>query len=104
MHLPLTADTRQAPANTAPAHPSSADSQAGTNGTLAAPAALTDAHEVETPLRTHRRFDRAARLFTEPGLHTLMRKHVMVIGVGGKFVWGGSIGPQWRWSSLARRF
>ena len=83
MHLPLTADTRQAPANAAPRHPPSADSQAGTNGTLTAPSALTDAHEVETPLRTHRRFDRAARLFTEPGLHTLMRKHVMVIGVGG---------------------
>ena len=33
--------------------------------------------------RTHRRFDRAARLFTEPGLHRLMRARVLVIGVGG---------------------
>jgi tRNA threonylcarbamoyladenosine dehydratase len=63
MELPLTQDTRQS----------------GT--TVRAPE--TDALEAETPLRTHRRFDRAARLFTEPGLHALMRKHVMVVGVGG---------------------
>ncbi|MEM9071542.1 MAG: tRNA threonylcarbamoyladenosine dehydratase [Myxococcota bacterium] len=43
----------------------------------------TDAAEVETPYRTHRRFDRAARLFTEPGLGRLMDAHVAVIGVGG---------------------
>lgn len=63
MDLPLTQDTRQ--------------SSSGAR-TLE-----TDALEAETPLRTHRRFDRAARLFTEPGLHSLMRKHVMVVGVGG---------------------
>lgn len=34
-------------------------------------------------LRTHRRFDRAARLFGEPGLHRLMRSRVVVVGVGG---------------------
>lgn len=93
MHLPLTADTRQALKGAAPL----SSTQNSAQGTAAparpeydAPAAraglepaLTDAHETETPLRTHRRFDRAARLFTEPGLHTLMRKHVMVIGVGG---------------------
>jgi len=33
--------------------------------------------------KTHRRFDRAARLFSEPGLHKLMRSRVLVIGVGG---------------------
>jgi tRNA A37 threonylcarbamoyladenosine dehydratase len=33
--------------------------------------------------RTHRRFDRAARLFTEPGLHRLMEARVLVIGMGG---------------------
>ena len=33
--------------------------------------------------RTHRRFDRAARLFTEPGLHALMAARVLVIGMGG---------------------
>ncbi len=33
--------------------------------------------------RTHRRWDRAARLFTEPGLHRLMGARVLVIGVGG---------------------
>src|SRR5690606_29021456 len=33
--------------------------------------------------RTHRRFDRAARLFSEPGLHRLMQSRVVVVGVGG---------------------
>jgi tRNA A37 threonylcarbamoyladenosine dehydratase len=33
--------------------------------------------------RTHRRFDRAARLFSEPGLHRLMAARVIVVGVGG---------------------
>jgi tRNA threonylcarbamoyladenosine dehydratase len=63
MDLPLTEDTRQS--GTAVRGPE------------------TDAFEAETPLRTHRRFDRAARLFTESGLHTLMRKHVMLVGIGG---------------------
>ncbi|HJL16858.1 MAG TPA: tRNA threonylcarbamoyladenosine dehydratase [Sandaracinaceae bacterium LLY-WYZ-13_1] len=35
------------------------------------------------PRRTHRRFDRAARLFSEPGLHRLMDARVLVIGMGG---------------------
>ncbi len=33
--------------------------------------------------KTHRRFDRAARLFSEPGLHRLMDSRVLVVGVGG---------------------
>lgn len=33
--------------------------------------------------KTHRRFDRAARLFGEPGLHRLMNARVLVIGAGG---------------------
>lgn len=37
----------------------------------------------EVRYRTHRRFDRAARLFTEPGLHALMAARVLVVGVGG---------------------
>jgi tRNA A37 threonylcarbamoyladenosine dehydratase len=37
----------------------------------------------EVVYRTHRRFDRAARLFSEPGLHRLMGSRVLVIGVGG---------------------
>jgi tRNA A37 threonylcarbamoyladenosine dehydratase len=37
----------------------------------------------EQSVRTHRRFDRAARLFTEPGLHRLMASRVLVIGMGG---------------------
>lgn len=39
--------------------------------------------EVSARYRTHRRFDRAARLFTEPGLHRLMESRVLVFGVGG---------------------
>jgi len=39
--------------------------------------------EKEIVYRTHRRFDRAARLFSEPGLHKLMGSRVLVIGVGG---------------------
>jgi tRNA A37 threonylcarbamoyladenosine dehydratase len=39
--------------------------------------------DTETVYRTHRRFDRAARLFTEPGLATLMDARVLVFGVGG---------------------
>ncbi len=71
MQLPLTSDTRQAATLTTSAQES----------TRKGPE--TDALEPETPIRTHRRFDRAARLFTEPGLHRLMRQHVMVVGVGG---------------------
>jgi tRNA A37 threonylcarbamoyladenosine dehydratase len=33
--------------------------------------------------KTHRRFDRAARLFTEPGLHALMSARVVIFGMGG---------------------
>src|SRR6187551_2398098 len=43
----------------------------------AAEAPITEAY------RTHRRFDRAARLFSEPGLHRLMAAKVVVVGVGG---------------------
>lgn len=43
--------------------------------------ATEDAAEVR--YRTHRRFDRAARLFGEPGLHKLMASRVLVVGVGG---------------------
>jgi tRNA A37 threonylcarbamoyladenosine dehydratase len=62
MDLPLTADTRaRAPADVEPSPPPGP----------------------ETTYYTHRRFDRAARLFTEPGLHRLMAARVLVIGVGG---------------------
>ncbi len=42
-----------------------------------------DGDAAEIRYKTHRRFDRAARLFTEPGLHKLMGARVLVIGVGG---------------------
>jgi tRNA A37 threonylcarbamoyladenosine dehydratase len=37
----------------------------------------------ESVYRTHRRFDRAARLFTEPGLARLMDARVLIFGLGG---------------------
>lgn len=40
-------------------------------------------NDVETAYRTHRRFDRAARLFTEPGLARLFEARVVVFGMGG---------------------
>ncbi len=48
-----------------------------------APTTETDAATPESTYRTHRRFDRAARLFTEPGLGRLMASRVAVIGIGG---------------------
>ncbi|MBX7190790.1 MAG: tRNA threonylcarbamoyladenosine dehydratase [Sandaracinaceae bacterium] len=45
-------------------------------------AAATAAPEETTP-KTHRRFDRAARLVTEPGLHRLMSSRVVIFGMGG---------------------
>ncbi len=57
---------------------------ADTTSKKPAPAPVeTDAAEVETEYRTHRRFDRAARLFGEPGLHRLMGARVLVFGQGG---------------------
>jgi len=50
---------------------------------LVVPEVRTDAAAVETAYRTHRRFDRAARLFTEPGLDRLMQARVIVFGMGG---------------------
>ncbi|MBN8610036.1 MAG: tRNA threonylcarbamoyladenosine dehydratase [Deltaproteobacteria bacterium] len=44
--------------------------------------ASTSVH-AEPAHKTHRRFDRAARLFTEPGLHRLMSARVMIFGMGG---------------------
>ncbi len=45
--------------------------------------AASEQPQVSARYRTHRRFDRAARLFTEPGLHRLMEARVLVVGVGG---------------------
>lgn len=52
---------------------------------LDAPASATAPRldEGETRYKTHRRFDRAARLFSEPGLHRLMNARVVIFGVGG---------------------
>jgi tRNA A37 threonylcarbamoyladenosine dehydratase len=39
--------------------------------------------ESDAQYRTHRRFDRAARLFGEPGLHRVMSARVVIFGQGG---------------------
>ena len=73
MQLPVTRDNHTiqglAPTNPADAGPAEAPD--------------TELPAVSEAYRTHRRFDRAARLFTEPGLHRLMAARVVIIGVGG---------------------
>lgn len=71
MALPLTTDTRTIPLKSSALSPTQAVD------------ALKSAAPDETVYRTQRRFDRAARLFSEPGLHRLMGARVLVIGVGG---------------------
>ena len=66
--------------HTSPALPDTAN---GAGPTAGQGEARTDKSAQETAYRTHRRFDRAARLFTEPGLERLMRARVVVFGMGG---------------------
>jgi tRNA A37 threonylcarbamoyladenosine dehydratase len=71
MPLPIVGSSNPptSPATSAPAEPpTEASSAAGAE---------------ETRQKTHRRFDRAARLFTEPGLHRLMGARVVIFGLGG---------------------
>ena len=51
------------------------------SSTTSAPPA--DGPAIDEAYRTHRRFDRAARLLTEPGLGRLAQARVLVVGVGG---------------------
>jgi tRNA A37 threonylcarbamoyladenosine dehydratase len=73
MDLPITRDARTI-------EKASADSAPRRAGDEPSSASESDAEKV---YRTHRRFDRAARLFSEPGLHKLMGSRVLIIGVGG---------------------
>lgn len=61
--------------------PVTLDSQTVRSREGAAPPAAEPAEERR--YRTHRRFDRAARLLGEPGLHRLFGARVLVVGVGG---------------------
>ncbi len=84
MELPITRDAR----TVQPRTPSVRErAEPGSDPDLARSAAAengaTEESTAETRYKTHRRFDRAARLFTEPGLHRLMAARVLVIGVGG---------------------
>jgi tRNA A37 threonylcarbamoyladenosine dehydratase len=47
------------------------------------PSPCPSAAERDAAYKVHRRFDRAARLFTEPGLSRLMDARVIVFGLGG---------------------
>lgn len=42
---------------------------------------------IENTYTLHRRFDRMARLVSEPGLEALFNSHVMIIGLGGVGSW-----------------
>lgn len=76
MQLPITRDLRtiEPPLES----PQAAPEQSG-----AAVQAPSEEPPITEAYRTHRRFDRAARLFSEPGLHRLMASRVVVVGVGG---------------------
>src|SRR5690606_14159902 len=76
MQLPITRDLRtiEPPLES----PQGAPEQSG-----AAVQAPSEEPPITEAYRTHRRFDRAARLFSEPGLHRLMASRVVVVGVGG---------------------
>ncbi len=74
MQLPLTRDS-----DLAPRLPDSP----GARRAQEPPATDEPDSEANRVYKTHRRFDRAARLFSEPGLHRLMAARVVVVGVGG---------------------
>jgi len=57
--------------------------QPGNEPSMLDPSHASHAGPAESIYRTHRRFDRAARLFTEPGLARLMAARVVVFGQGG---------------------
>jgi tRNA A37 threonylcarbamoyladenosine dehydratase len=73
MDLPITRDARTI----------ERDSTNSSEPSILEAPSLVSESEAERVYRTHRRFDRAARLFSEPGLHKLMGSRVLVIGVGG---------------------
>ncbi len=91
MYLPITRDEktvdRTGPAPVAAVPDEPAQVAAGRAPPDGRPETDRFGEEATAPVteayRTHRRFDRAARLFTEPGLHRLMGSRVIVVGVGG---------------------
>lgn len=78
MQLPITRD-----ALTIETGERSADLEAPPGAAVEASFGAPAESQEEVRYRTHRRFDRAARLFTEPGLHALMGARVVIVGVGG---------------------
>jgi tRNA A37 threonylcarbamoyladenosine dehydratase len=84
MQLPITRNERTIEPRPEPTSARPAPATAEGPLTSQAPA-TTEAAEppITEAYRTHRRFDRAARLFSEPGLHRLMAAKVVVVGVGG---------------------
>lgn len=76
MELPITLDSQTVRRAVDPSQPSSLEP-------ALAPTSPEQEPAEETRYRTHRRFDRAARLFGEPALHRLMGARVLIVGVGG---------------------
>lgn len=77
MQLPITRDAKTIEPTSEGAAANAGTSNLSVGVTSDAETEITEAY------RTHRRFDRAARLFSEPGLHRLMAARVLVVGVGG---------------------
>ena len=79
MELPITVDSQTVrPRLGSVAHQPESPQPASLEAASSAPEPAQEAR-----YRTHRRFDRAARLLGEPGLHRLMAARVLVVGVGG---------------------
>jgi tRNA A37 threonylcarbamoyladenosine dehydratase len=82
MELPITRDARTIQPSSRDVAPRDA-LRAPDEGPASSEAPEAEEGAAETRYKTHRRFDRAARLFGEPGLRKLMEARVLVIGVGG---------------------
>ena len=59
------------------------EAPSGASSSALASSSPATAEAPESRYKTHRRFDRAARLVGEPGLHRLMASRVIVFGQGG---------------------
>ncbi len=81
MELPITRDARTISSRSGALDPRA--TQPESQGSAPDETSGAGESSAETRYKTHRRFDRAARLFGEPGLHRLMEARVLVIGVGG---------------------
>jgi tRNA A37 threonylcarbamoyladenosine dehydratase len=82
MELPITRDARTIQRRSRDVDERAAE-HVEAKSQVAPEADEADGSAAESRYKTHRRFDRAARLFSEPGLQKLMGARVLVVGVGG---------------------